>query len=126
MARFSVRTVGVLLIIVAAPACAAESASGLVAPGNFGFGAGVTPDPGLYVFSALARYDGDIRIYIDGGKTVIDVNKRPFLSGFGSLWVPETKVLGGRIGLSLGTSYNFVQPRGVVTGLTNIAKTIEG
>src|SRR5262245_59909633 len=82
MGRSLVRTAaGLLLIVVASPAHAAESASGLVAPGNFGFGAGVTPDPGLYVFSALARYDGDIRVYIDGGKTVIDVNKRPFLSG---------------------------------------------
>jgi hypothetical protein len=99
MARFLVRTAaGLLLIVIASAGHAVESASGLVAPGNFGFGAGVTPDPGLYVFSALARYDGDIRVYIDGGKTVIDVNKSPFLSGFGSLWVPETKVLGGRAG----------------------------
>ena len=127
MAHFLVRiAAGVLLIIIGSPAHAVKSASGLVAPGNFGFGAGVTPDPGLYVFSAIAHYDGDIRVYIDGGRTAIDVNKSPFLSGFGSLWVPETKVLGGHLGLSLGSSYNFVQAHGVVTGLTNFAKTIEG
>ena len=127
MAHILVRTAaGVLLIIIGSPAHAVKSASGLVAPGNFGFGAGVTPDPGLYVFSAIAHYDGDIRVYIDGGRTAIDVNKSPFLSGFGSLWVPETKVLGGHLGLSLGSSYNFVQAHGVVTGLTNFAKTIEG
>ena len=98
MARFLVRTAaGVFLIIIASPAHGVESASGLVAPGNFGFGAGVTPDPGLYVFSALVRYQGDIRLYIDGGEIIIDATKRPFVSGFGSLWVPEMNVLGGGI-----------------------------
>ncbi len=127
MVRCSVRiAAGALLLMIASPALGAESASGLVTPGNFGFGAGVTPDPGLYFASAFAGYDGDIRIYLDGGKTVLDVNKSPFLSGFGNLWVPDTKVLGGHIGLSLGSSYNFVRADGTVTGLTTVHKSIEG
>lgn len=127
MARFLVRTAAVVLLIISvSPAHAVEGASGLMDPGNFGFGAGITPDPGLYVFSALVRYEGDIRLYIDGGEIIIDATKRPFVSGFGSLWVPETKVLGGHLGLSLGSSYTFMQIHGEVTGLTNFAKTIQG
>ena len=80
----------------------------------------------MYLNQRLDVYDGDIGIYIDGGKVALDVHKRPFVAGFGALWVPETKVLGGRIGLTLGSSYNFIRLDGVVTGPTNIAETVEG
>ena len=30
-----------------------------------------------------------------------------FSAAFAALWVPETKILGGQIGLSLGSSYSF-------------------
>ena len=52
MARFAILAAAeVLLIIIVSPALADEGASGLYAPGNRGFGAGVTPDPGLYLTS---------------------------------------------------------------------------
>ena len=57
---------------------------------------------------------------------MLDVDKRPFSEGFATLWVPETKVLGGQIGLSLGSSYNFAFAHGVVTGLINAEETVEG
>ena len=78
-----------------------KAASGLYVPGNFGFGAGVTPDPGFYLSTGLAHYEGDIRIFIDGGKIVLNAEKRPYSLGFAALWVPEAKVLGGNFGLSL-------------------------
>ncbi|ODR93440.1 hypothetical protein AUC69_04365 [Methyloceanibacter superfactus] len=62
-------------------------------PGNFGFGAGVTPDPGLYLSTGVGYYDGDIKVYIDGGKIVLNVVKRPVSTTFATLWVPETKIL---------------------------------
>jgi hypothetical protein len=77
MARFVKAAALILLIAAASPARADEGASGLYVPGNFGFGAGVTPDAGLYLSTGLARYDGDIKIFIDGGKIVVNAVKRP-------------------------------------------------
>ena len=58
--------------LISARCCAAEDV-----PGNFGFGAGVTPDPGLYLSSGIGYY-GTIKVYIEGGKIVLDVvGRRP-------------------------------------------------
>ena len=126
MARFTKVATPLLLIMSVSPTLTDEGASGLYVPGNFGFGAGVTPDPGLYLSSGIGYYDGDIKVYIEGGKIVLDVDKRPFSAAFAALWVPETKILGGRIGLSLGSSYSFAWAHGVVTGLIDAEKTVEG
>jgi len=126
MARFRKVATAFLLIMSVSPTLADEGASGLYVPGNFGFGAGVTPDPGLYLSSGVGYYDGAIKVYIEGGKILLDVEKRPFSAAFAALWVPETKILGGRIGLSLGSSYSFAWAHGVVTGLIDAEKTVEG
>lgn len=126
MARFTMVAAPLLLIASLSPALADEGASGLYVPGNFGFGSGVTPDPGLYLSSGVGYYDGDIKVYIDGGKIVVNVDKRPFSTTFATLWVPETKILGGRLGLSLRSSYSYAFAHGEVTGLINEEKTAEG
>ena len=126
MACFAKVAAPLLLIMSISPALADEGASGLYVPGNFGFGAGVTPDPGLYLSSGVGYYDGDIKVYIEGGKIVLDVVKRPFSTSFATLWVPETKILGGQIGLSLRSSYNYAWAHGVVTGLIDEEKTVDG
>jgi hypothetical protein len=126
MARFAKVAAPLLLITSISPAFADEGASGLYVPGNFGFGAGVTPGPGLYLSSGVGYYDGDIKVYIDGGKIVLDVVKRPFTTMYAALWVPETKILGGQLGLSLRSSYNYAWAHGVVTGLIDEDKTVAG
>jgi hypothetical protein len=126
MARLLKAAALVLLIAAALPARADEGAAGLYVPGNFGFGAGVTPDAGLYLSTGVAHYDGDIRIFIDGGKIVLNAEKRPYSIGFASLWVPKTKVLGGNLGLSLGSSDVFSWAHGEVTGLINFEDTVQG
>jgi len=130
MARFakaaaSLLSIRILIVIVPA-ALADEAASGLYVPGNFGFGAGVTPGPGLYLSSGFGHYDGSIIVFIEGGKIVLRADKRPFSSAFAGLWVPDTKVLGGQIGLSLGSTYSFAFAHGLLTGLINEEKTVEG
>jgi hypothetical protein len=126
MARFTKVATPLLLIMSVSPTLADEGASGLYVPGNFGFGAGVTPDPGLYLSSGVVYYDGAIKVYIEGGKIVLDVDKRPFSTGYAALWVPKAKILGGQIGLSLASSYSFAWAHGEVTGLINAEKTVEG
>jgi hypothetical protein len=116
----------VLAIVIASPALADEGASGLYAPGNFGFGAGVTPDAGLYLSSGFAHYEGDIRIFIDGGKIIADAEARPYSVAFAALWVPPIKILGGNLGLSLGSSEKFPSAHGEVRGLINLEETVEG
>jgi hypothetical protein len=127
MARFlRAAAAQVLLITATSPALADEAASGLYVPGNFGFGAGVTPDAGFYLSTGLLHYDGNIRIFIEGGKIVLDAEKRPYSIGFAALWVPQTKILGGNLGLSLGSADNFAWAHGVVRGLINAEETVHG
>jgi hypothetical protein len=126
MARSTKVAISLLLIMNASPALADEGASGLYAPGNFGFGAGVTPDPGFYLSTGVAHYDGDIRIFTEGGAIVIDAEKRPYSLVFAGLWVPQAKILGGNLGLSLASADVFVWAHGVVSGLINAEETVQG
>ena len=57
---------------------------------------------------------------------MITADKRPYSIGFASLWVPQTKVLGGNLGLSLGSSGVFSWAHGEVTGLINFEDTVQG
>ena len=115
-----------MLVAIASPALADEGASGLYAPGNFGFGAGVTPDAGLYLNTGFAHYQGDIRIFIEGGKIIADAEVRPYSVAFTALWVPQTKILGGNLGLSIGSSEKHPWAHGVVRGLINAEETVQG
>src|SRR5262245_64987117 len=100
MARFLRSTSHALLILSASAALADEGASGLYAPGNFGFGAGVTPDAGLYLSTGFARYEGDIRIFIDGGRIIADAEAQTYSLAFAALWVQQIKVWGRDLGHS--------------------------
>lgn len=57
---------------------------------------------------------------------MVNADKRPYPIGFASLWVPQTKVLGGNLGLSLGSSDVFSWAHGEVTGLINFEDTVQG
>lgn len=83
-------------------------------------------DAGVYLSTGLAHYEGDIKIFSDGGKIVLNAEKRLYPLGFAALWVPEMKVLGGNLGLSLGSSDIFSWADGEVTGLINAEATVEG
>ena len=91
MARFRKVATPLLLIMSVSPTLADEGASGLYVPGNFGFGAGVTPDPGLYLSTGIGYYDGDIKVYIEGGKILLDVDKRPFSTAFAALSISRRR-----------------------------------
>jgi hypothetical protein len=106
MARLLRAAAQVLLITVTSPPFVDEGASGLYAPGNFGFGAGVTPDPGFYLST--------------GGRGAA------LRSRVRSPLVPQTKILGANLGLSLGSADNFAWAHGVLTGLINAEETVQG
>jgi hypothetical protein len=64
MARLT--KVATAFLLSSSPVLADEGASGLYVPGNFGFGAGVTPSPGVYLSSGIVYYDGGIKVYTEG------------------------------------------------------------
>ena len=71
--------------------------------GAAAFGAGVTPPAGTYVTNSYAYYQGDLNATISfGGVTVnAGADVKMFSTALNILYVPERKVLGGNLGLSV-------------------------
>ena len=71
--------------------------------GSSAFGAGFTPPPGTYVTLVTGFYSAEIGGAINFGGVVINAGARVegFTSGLNALYVPERKVLGGNLGLSV-------------------------
>ena len=44
-----------------------------------------------WISSGVVYYDGAIKVYIEGGKIVLNVDKRPFSTGYAALWVPKAE-----------------------------------
>lgn len=89
----------------ASPAVAGESGAGLYVPGSTAFGAGATPPPGLYLTQGIIYYDGFANASIEGGRIDINAQKTALPLIANILWVPETEVLNGRLGLSFSLPY---------------------
>jgi hypothetical protein len=97
--------------------------------GGSAFGAGVTPPAGTYVTNVYAYYQGDIGSTISfGGVTVnagAEVNG--FTTGLNILYVPERKVFGGNLGLSVTVPVGHVSVDANVTiGNLTVRESIEG
>jgi len=76
----------------------------------------------LQAISDLALASPRIRASISAR----EAEARPYALGFAALWVPQTKILGGNLGLSLGSADNFAWAHGVLTGLINAEETVQG
>lgn len=105
---------------------AAESGSGLYVPGAYGFGAGATPPPGVYLSHANLYYDGRIARTIEGGR--IDVNARKIAAPFAInlLWVPREKVLDGHVGFSATMPYASFTRLSVDSDVLGRGAAVEG
>jgi len=102
-----------LLLNVAAVSCAlaaagsavkaAEFALGTYGLGSSTFGAGVTPPAGTYVTTAAGFYQADISGPLTIGNVRLNAGAHVdfFTSALNVLYVPERKVLGGNLGLSV-------------------------
>jgi hypothetical protein len=89
---------------------AAEAAFGTYGLGGSAFGAGVTPPAGTYVTTAFSYYQGEIggqvpfqNVVLNAGAT-IDF----FVSALNVLYVPERKVWGGNLGLSVTVPVGWI------------------
>jgi len=92
-----------LLLTASAEARATEYAFSTYALGESAFAAGVTPPPGTYVTAVTGFYSGEIGAPVDFGRVVINAGAKVefFTSGLNVLYVPERKLLGGNLGLSV-------------------------
>jgi hypothetical protein len=92
-----------LLLTASAEARATEYAFSTYALGESAFGAGVTPPPGTYVTAVTGFYSGEIGSSVEFGRVVINAGAKVefFTSGLNVLYVPDRKLFGGNLGLSV-------------------------
>ena len=108
------------LLAASTHADAAEYAFSTYGLGESAFSAGVTPPPGTYVSVVTGYFSGQITGTVSfGGVTLNAGFKADALSpGFNLLYVPDRKVFGGNLGLSITVPSGFVDYRASVEVLS--------
>jgi hypothetical protein len=104
MHRFFSLLLGLSLLAAASvDARAAEYALGTYGLGGNAFGAGVTPPPGTYVTAVASYYEATIGTTVSFDHVALNAGARAeaFTSGLNLLYVPERKLFGGNLGLSV-------------------------
>jgi hypothetical protein len=94
---------GYMLIASSACATAAEYGFSTYGLGSTAFGAGVTPPAGFYGSQAIGFYSGDLSVTTNFGGVTINAGASVdgFTTATNLLYVPQRKVLGGNLGLSV-------------------------
>jgi hypothetical protein len=89
---------------------AAEAAFGTYGPGSNAFGAGVTPPAGTYVTAVAGYYHAEIGGQVPFHNVVLNAGATVdfFTSALNVLYVPERKVLGGNLGLSVTVPVGWI------------------
>lgn len=111
--------IGGLLSLALIPSARADefgfSSYGL---GGSAFGAGATPPPGTYVSFVSGYYEGKINAPLTLGGVTLNVGSRVqfFQEALNGLYVPEHKVLGGNLGLSVTVPVGHIDLKAAVTG----------
>jgi hypothetical protein len=82
---------------------AAEYGFSTYALGGVAFGAGATPAAGTYVTSVTGYYSGKVGVSVDFDNVTVNAGAKVhfFTSGINLLYVPEWKLFGGNLGLSI-------------------------
>lgn len=110
--------VAALCAALASGAKADEFAFSSYGLGGAAFGAGVTPPQGTYVTAVAAYYDGAINGPVTIGGVVLDVGMAVqfFSQATNIMYVPERKVLGANLGLSVTIPVGHIDIDASVTG----------
>ena len=109
---------------------AAEYSFSTYGLGAAAFGAGVTPPPGTYVTAATAFYAADIASSIQFGG--VTINAGAHVEGFSSalslLYVPERRLWGGNLGLSVTVPVGHIAADATVgvAPLPPISREVDG
>ena len=99
-----------LTMAAGSKAQAAEAGFGTYGLGGNAFGAGVTPPAGTYVTTAVGYYQAEISSRIPSGNVTLNAGATVdfFISSLNVLYVPERKLFGGNLGLSLTVPVGWI------------------
>lgn len=112
-------------VAVADRARAAEAGFTTYGLGSAAFGAGVTPPPGTYVSFVSGFYEGEIKGAVTRGGVTLDLGMKAefFSQAVAGVYVPDRKVLGGNLGLTLIVPVGHINLEADITG--PLGNTIE-
>jgi hypothetical protein len=113
-----------LVAATSIPARAVEYAFSLYGLGEGAFSAGVTPPPGTYVTAVAGFYSGEIGTTVSFGGVTLNAGAKAdaFSSGLNLLYVPDRKLLGGNLGLSVTIPFAYVDYQASI-GVGGLAAT---
>jgi hypothetical protein len=130
MTKLTLRVVAVLALIGAGPAAvhAAEYGFSSYGLGGNAFGAGATPPPGIYVTSVQGFYTGniDVNVNFDNFTLAAGAKVKFFNSAMNALYVPERKVLGGNLGLSITVPVGHIDLDATITSPVVGSRGVDG
>src|SRR5215467_9144836 len=118
-----------LLTAASLRAQAVEYAFSTYALGESAFSAGITPPPGIYVSTAISTINAKVGGTVEFGGIVLNggVKADAVFSALNLLYVPDRKVLGGNLGLSLTVPSGWVDYRaGVEVQSLGFSREVSG
>src|SRR5262249_54921119 len=118
-----------VLSAVPSTAEAAESAFGSFGLGGNAFSAGITPPPGTYISTVVGFYHGEISGTLPFQGLVLNAGAKIdfFTSALAALYVPDRKVLGGNLGLSVSVPFGHVDfLLGLSAGAASVSREVDG
>jgi hypothetical protein len=120
--------VGCACLIIPSSASAVEYALGTYGLGSSAFGAGVTPPPGTYLTEVFSWYDARVGTAITFGDDTLNAGARAqiFLEATNLLYVPQRKVFGGTMGLSLTIPVARVEYDATLQGPLGGSRSVTG
>ena len=129
--RMIIRSFLTVLLLTAASlrAQAVQYAYTTYALGESAFSAGLTPPPGIYVSTVIGTYDGKLAGTADFGGVTINAGAKAdfFNTAVNLLYVPDRKLLGGNLGLSITVPSGWVDYRaGVEVQSQGFSREVSG
>jgi hypothetical protein len=96
--------------------------------GGNAFGAGATPPPGTYVTEATAFYSASIGSTVSFGGVTLNPGAKvdAFSAATNILYVPERKVLGGNLGLSVTIPVGHIDVDATLGGPFGLSRSVDG
>jgi hypothetical protein len=121
-------TIGCLLA-ASTRADAVEYAFSTYALGESAFSAGVTPPPGIYVSTVIGTYNGQLSGTASFGGVTINAGTKAdaYSTAMSFLYVPDRKLLGGNLGVSITVPSAWVDYRaGVEVQAQGFSREVSG
>ena len=118
----------VALMAFSQKSAATEYAFSTYGLGGNAFGAGATPPPGTYVTEATAFYSASIGTTVSFGGVTLNPGAKvdAFSAATNILYVPERKVLGGNLGLSVTIPVGHIDIDATLGGPFGLSRSVDG